>query len=247
MPRPLLIVGAGGFARETAEAVRACNDASPTWQLLGFLDDNPELLGAVVSGVPVVGPVDAVHDHPDAAVLVCTGRPDNYVSRPLLVARLDLPDERYATVVHPTATVSSTSRIGIGSVLLAHVDLTVDVRVGRHVAVMPQCVLTHDVRIDDFATLASGVRLGGGTHIAEGAYLGSGVAVREGRTIGIRAMVGMGALVTRDVPDERLWFGVPARDAGRAPVPAPAARDRADTPSLVPVTMPSSLQQGEPS
>lgn len=216
--RQLLLVGAGGFGRETAEAVRAVNAIRPTWRLAGFLDDDPEAQGHVVGGVPVVGPIEAVHDHPDAAVAICTGRPDNYTTRRVIAQRLGLPDERYATVVHPSATVGCSCRVGAGSVLLAHVDLTADVAVGRHVAVMPQVVLTHDVRVGDWATLASGVRLGGGCDVGEEAYVGSGACVREGLTIGRRALVGMGCVVTRDVPDERLWFGAPARDVSRAPV-----------------------------
>jgi sugar O-acyltransferase (sialic acid O-acetyltransferase NeuD family) len=222
--RGLLLVGASGFAREAAEAVRAVNAEAPTWDLLGYVDDNPALLGTEISGLPIVGPIDAVHDHPDAAVVLCTGRPDNYVSRPLIAERLGLDDERYATVVHPTATVGTTCRVGAGTVLLAHVDLTADVVVGRHVAVMPQVVITHDVTIDDCATIASGVRLGGSCHVGEAAYIGSGACLREGLTVGARAMVGMGAVVTRDVPAERLWFGAPARDVSRAPLPAPAQR-----------------------
>lgn len=220
MPRPLLIVGAGGFARETADAVRAVDG----YELAGFVDDDPRMHGRNVGGVPVLGPVDAVHDRPDAAVVVCVGRPDAYTARRAIVERLRLPADRYATIVHPAASVGSTCSIGAGSVLLAQVVLTADVTVGAHVAVMPQVVLTHDVRVGDFATLASGVRLGGGVQVGTGAYVASGVSVREGRRIGPWAMVGMGSLVTRDVPAERLWFGVPARDVRRAPLPWPAAR-----------------------
>jgi sugar O-acyltransferase (sialic acid O-acetyltransferase NeuD family) len=222
--RGLLLVGASGFAREAAEAVRAVNAEAPTWDLLGYVDDNPALLGTEISGVPIVGPIDAVHDHPDAAVVLCTGRPDNYVSRPVIAERLGLDDERYATIVHPTATVGTTCRVGAGTVLLAHVDLTADVVIGRHVAVMPQVVVTHDVVVHDYATIASGARLGGSCQVGEAAYLGSGACLREGLTVGARAMVGMGAVVTRDVPAERLWFGSPARDVSRAPLPAPAQR-----------------------
>jgi len=216
MPRPLLLVGAGGFARETADAVRALDGA---FALAGFLDDNPELYGQSISGAPVLGPIDAVHDYPDAAVVVCVGRPDAYTARRAIVARLGLPPERYATVVHPSAAVGSTCRIGRGSVVLAHVALTADVVVGQHVTIMPQVVVTHDGRIDDYATLASGVRLGGGVHVGTGAYLASGVLVREGLSLGAWAMIGMGSLVTRDVPAERLWFGSPARDVRPAPLP----------------------------
>lgn len=213
----LLLIGAGGFARETAEAVRAINAAGPAWNLLGFLDDRPELSGTVVTGVPVVGPIERAHDHPGARLAICTGRPDDYASRRAIAERLGLEHARYATLVHPTATVSPSCTLGPGSVLLAHVDLTADVVVGRHVAVMPQVVLTHDTRIGDWATIASGVRLGGGCRIGEGAYIGAGACVREGVTVGDWAMVGMGSVVTRDVPSKRLWYGAPARDAAPAP------------------------------
>ena len=218
--RELLLMGAGGFARETAEAVRAVNAAKPTWRLLGFLDDDPGRHGNVVGGVPIIGSSAAVHDHPAASIVICTGRPDDYVSRRLIAERLELDDERYATVLHPTATIGESCRVGAGSVLLAHVDLTADVVVGRHVAVMPQVVLTHDTRIGDWATVASGVRVGGGCRISQGAYIGSGACLREGLTVGEWAMVGMGSVLTRDVPAERLWFGAPARDVSRAPLPA---------------------------
>ena len=218
MIRNLLVVGAGGFARETVEAVRAVNAVRPTWRLRGLLDDDPATHGRVVSGVPVLGPIDAVHDEPSALVVITTGRPDNYGSRPRIAARLDLPDDRYATIVHPTATVGTTCEVSPGAVLLAHVDLTADVTVGRHVVVMPQVVLPHDVRVGDFATLASGVRLGGACGIGEGAYVGAGACVREELSVGPRALIGMGSVVTRSVPAERLWIGSPARDAGPAPL-----------------------------
>jgi sugar O-acyltransferase (sialic acid O-acetyltransferase NeuD family) len=218
-PRDLLIIGAGGFARETAEAVRAINAERETWHLLGFLDDDPRRHGAEISGLCVLGATDEVHARPEASVLICTGRPDNYVSRRMIAERLDLDDERFATVIHPTASIGSTCRVGIGSVLLAHVALTAEVVVGRFVAIMPQVVLTHDVHVDDWATLGSSVLVGGGCHVEQGAYIGAGACLRERTTIGERAMVGMGSLVTRDVPAERLWYGTPARDMDCAPLP----------------------------
>jgi sugar O-acyltransferase (sialic acid O-acetyltransferase NeuD family) len=218
----LLLVGPGGLGREAAEAVRAINAVHPTWNLLGFLDDDPAKQGTAVDGVPVLGPSALVREHPEAKVVLCPGRPDNYVARRTLAERLGLSDDRYATVIHPNAAIGTTCEIGVGSVILAHTDLTAGVRVGRHVVVMPQVVLTHDAVVEDWATIASGVRLGGGAHVAEGAYLGSGACLREGIRVGAWAMVGMGSVVTRDVPAERLWFGTPARDVRRAPLPWPA-------------------------
>ena len=71
--QPLLIVGAGGFGREAAEAAEAVNDDKPTYELLGFLDDNPDAAGTEVDGIPVLGPISSVADHPAALVVVSTG------------------------------------------------------------------------------------------------------------------------------------------------------------------------------
>ena len=211
----LVIFGSGGFGRETAEAVRALNECGANWHLLGYLDDDQARHGIFVDGVPVLGGRDKLRRLSDASVVVCTGRPDNYVSRLQIVADLDLPPERYATIVHPTASVSSSSSIGPGSVLLAQVTLTAAVHVAAHVTIMPHATLTHDDVIDDFVTIASGVCLGGGVRIGRAAYLGAGALIREGRTIGAYALVGMGAVVIDDVPEYEVWAGVPARPLRR--------------------------------
>lgn len=208
--KDLVIVGAGGFARETAAA------AAAIWRVRGFVDDDPALHGTVRSGLPILGAVDSVLAMPDAAVVVCVGNPRAYDARQRIVERLGLPGERYATVVHPAAEIGAGSVVGPGSVLLAGTVLTADVTVGSHVAVMPQAVLTHDDRVGDYATVASGVRLGGGVAIGTGAYVGAGALIREGVTVGARSLVGMGSVVLRDVPPEQVWAGNPAgklRDA----------------------------------
>jgi len=212
----LVIIGAGGLARETAQAVRDAGELT----LLGHLDDNPALHGTEVDGVPVLGGCDLVHELPEAQAVVCVGSPRDYASRARLVRRLALPESRYATVVHPTAVVSATSRIGPGSVLLAHCVLTAAVRVGAHVAVMPQVVLTHDDEVADFATIASGVRLGGSTRLERGAYVGAGALVREGLVIGAWSLIGMGSTVLHDVPPGEVWAGSPARRLREAAAPA---------------------------
>ncbi|MDP8971484.1 MAG: acetyltransferase [Actinomycetota bacterium] len=219
MPRSLLLVGAGGFGRETAEAVRAVNERRPTWRLLGFLDDDPGLVGAQVGGVAVLGPVADVARYPDAQVIVCTGHPGNYFSRKRIVRRLGLAADRYATVVHPAAVIPPSCRIGQGSVVLAATVATTAVEVGRHVAVMPGVVFTHDDVVGDFATFGAGARLAGRVRIGQGAYVGSGALVREQRSVGAWSLVGMGSVVTADIPAGEVWTGVPARRLRTLAVP----------------------------
>ena len=201
----LVIVGAGGFARETAAAALAAGH-----RVRGFLDDDPALHGTYRSGLPVLGPV-AEAAGLDAGIVVCVGNPRNYTARRSIVRRLGLPPERYATVVHPAAHIGAGSVVGPGTVLLAGTVLTADVTVRSHVAVMPHAVLTHDDRIADFVTIASGVRLGGGAVLEQGAYVGAGALVREGATVGAWSLIGMGSVVLHDVPTGEVWAGNPAR------------------------------------
>jgi sugar O-acyltransferase (sialic acid O-acetyltransferase NeuD family) len=215
MRTPLLLIGGGGFARETLELVRAMNAAAPRWRVLGLLDDDPGMHGRQVHHVPVIGPSEAVHDHPEALVVAAVASPANPLGRLALVTRLGLAAERYATLVHPTAVVPASASIGAGTVLHAGTILTADVSVGAHVAVMPAVVLTHDDRIDDGVTFGAGARLAGGVTIEEGAYIGSGALVREHLTVGAGSIVGMGAVVTQSVPAGEVWAGVPARPLRR--------------------------------
>ncbi|HEY0638696.1 MAG TPA: NeuD/PglB/VioB family sugar acetyltransferase [Pseudonocardiaceae bacterium] len=208
--RPLLLLGAAGLSREVIAAVRAQGDDGP-YELLGALDDDPRRHGGDLDGVPVLGGTELVHEHPDAAVVACVVSPRRRDARERLVARLDLPADRWGTVVHPTASVAAGTTLGEGTVLLAHTVVTAAQRVGAHVLAMPLVLLTHDDAVGDFVTLAGRATLAGGVAVHDGAYLGSGCLVREGLTIGAGAMIGMGSVVLRDVPPGETWAGVPAR------------------------------------
>lgn len=206
-PRPLLLVGAGGLAREVLAAVRLLPDV---WNPVGALDDTAALHGTLIDGVPVLGGLSQLADHPDAAVVCCVANARRPLSRLSLVSRLGLPDERWATIVHPAAVTSGAS-LGCGTVLLAGVVITTPLSIGRHVVAMPHVLITHDDEVSDGVTFAGRASLGGGVFVGESAYLGQGAVVREGVKIGAGAVVGMGAVVLQDVPAGETWAGVPAR------------------------------------
>ena len=159
---PLILVAASGLAREVLSML----DRLPQFSIVGILDDEPGLHGTSVRGVPILGPLDAVARYPEAQLLLCAGRGSarRHISERL--ATLGVDDGRYATVTDPSATVSRTCSIGAGSILLAQSALTADVRLGRHVVVMPNATLTHDNVLEDFATVCAGVSLGAASRSA---------------------------------------------------------------------------------
>lgn len=207
MRTPLLLVGGGGLAREAAEAAAAGDD----YEVVGVLDDDPARWGSQVAAVPVLGPSTAASDHPDAHLLLCTGRGSARAAIADLLGEAGVGPDRWATVVHPAAVLPRTSSVGKGSLLLAGVVLTADVVLGEHVVVMPNAVLTHDDVVHDYATVCAAVALAGGVTVGARAYLGAGCLIREHVRIGGGAFVGMGSVVLRDIAPDEVWFGNPAR------------------------------------
>ncbi|CUU58532.1 sugar O-acyltransferase, sialic acid O-acetyltransferase NeuD family [Parafrankia irregularis] len=211
----VILVAASGLARETAEAVHAAGG----YELAGFVDDNPQRWGTEVDGLPVLGGLEAISARSSARIVLCPG--PGWARRRLAhrLAAAGVPEERYATIIHPTAAVARSSEISPGCVLLAGVVLTASVRLGRHVVIMPNTVLTHDDVVDDYATLCASVSLAGSARVGSGAYVGAGALVREGVAIGAWSTLGMGAVALRDVPDGEVWVGNPARFLRRAALP----------------------------
>lgn len=210
-PRPLVLVGASGLAREVLAALRSPRWAAAPYHPVGVLDDDPGTHGRVVAGVPVLGGAAAVTEHPDADLLLCVGSGAVRAALADRLRALGVGAGRWATVVHPSVEVPAGCVVGPGSVLLAGVVLTADVHVGAHVVVMPHVTLTHDDRVADFATLAAGVTLGGGVAVGPRATLGMGACVRERLRVGAGATLGAGAVLLTDLPDGATWAGVPAR------------------------------------
>ncbi|WP_159806034.1 NeuD/PglB/VioB family sugar acetyltransferase [Cellulomonas citrea] len=207
MAAPLLLVAASGLAREVLALLREQGER----EVLGFLDDDPGLVGRDVDGLPVLGGIDDVARWPAAELVVCAGRGSARRSVVERLTRAGVTPERYATVVHPGVSTAGATRIGRGTILLAGVVLTTAVEIGDHVVVMPHVTLTHDDVVQDYATLCAGVALGGWVRVGPGAYLGMSSAVRERVSVGAGATLGMGSALLEDLPAGQVWVGTPAR------------------------------------
>lgn len=207
----VLLVAAGGLARETVSSILAAGDH----QVVGMLDDSAALQGTQIAGVDVLGRINAAAERDE--MLLVTAGPG--ASRARIVNRLrdlGVGARRYATHVGDSVFIGRGCSIGVGSIVLAGCVLTCDVEIGNHVVLMPRVVLTHDNRLGDFATLAAGVVLGGNTRIGSAAYLGMNASVRQGLRVGEHATLGMGSVLLVDQPAETTWAGNPARSLQRA-------------------------------
>ncbi len=207
----LVILGGGGTAKDVLSIVTDIRRSDSRYDVVGILDDNPALQGQMVCGIPVLGPLERAKTLDDVLFVNCLGSPRNYWKREAVLAALELPRERFATVVHPTATVSASSTVGHGVVLYPHVVVMADVCIGDHVTVLANTVMNHDVVIEDFCIITSGVNLSGRVRLGRGCYIGVGSSFIQDCTVGEWALVGLGSAVVRDVPPWTVVAGRPAR------------------------------------
>lgn len=210
----IAILGAVGNCLDIADAWRAARALNRTEdELVGYFDDGLAP-GTQVAGFPVLGPLSQASAFPDVRLISGIGGPRSFRSKPDIIARLRVADDRFATVVHPAAVVSPTASLGVGSCILAHTTICANVAVGAHVMMLPACVIGHDSSIADYSILAAGVIVSGKVTVARNCYLGAGSALRDGVAIGEGAMVGLGAGVVADVPAGSVVTGLPARLKG---------------------------------
>ena len=82
--------------------------------------------------------------------------------------------------------------------------------IGAHVAVLPNSIISHDVKIKDYSTIAGGVCISGNSIIGESSYIGTNSSIRENLSIGNKCLIGMGSNILSNVDDNTVYFGNPA-------------------------------------
>ncbi len=150
-------------------------------------------------------------DFPDAKVICLIGSEKSYARRAAIIAALGLPSERFATVIDPSARISTLATIGPGCLVMAGAVVTSNARIGRHVMILPQSVIHHDAVIGDHGIIGTHVTIAGSVQVGESCYIGSATSIKNGIIIGQRSLIGMGSNVIRDVPERAVMVGNPAR------------------------------------
>lgn len=205
--KDIVVIGAGGHSKVVISALRASGH-----EPVAVLDDDPGKKGTSILGVPIRGPLNLVGEIGAAGVVMAIG---NNRTRKRIASELHAA---WATVLHPTAYVDPTARVGPGTVVFAGAIIQPDTVIGAHAIINTGTSVDHDCIIGDFTHLAPGVHLAGDVRVGEGTLMGIGSVAIPGVRIGTWVTIGAGAAVIANIESDTVASGLPAR---------PHVRDRA--------------------
>jgi len=205
---PIILIGGGGHALVVADSAREAGIG-----ILGFADDDP---GASVDGLAHLGGIDDVlsggrHAGDAGGRLVLSMGPSP--ARTRLMVRLS--GRALATVVHPSAIVSSSAAVGGGVFVGPGAVVNAKARICAHAIVNSGAVIEHECELGTGAHACPRSCTGGRARMGDRSVLGTGAVVLPGVTLGADAVAGAMSLVNRDVQSGETVVGVPARVLAR--------------------------------
>lgn len=208
--KQIAIYGAGGLGREILLLIQQINRAVATWEIVGFFDDGVPV-HTLINGFSVLGNLATLNQWADSlAVLIAIGKPGIKRS---VVGQINNPAVWFPTLVHPSVALADENivTLGAGSILCAGTTLTVNILIGQHVLISPNCTIGHDAILGDFCALMPGVSVAGEVTLSTGVYVGTGAVLINQISVGADSLIGAGAVVIRSIPPNCTAVGVPAR------------------------------------
>jgi len=206
----IVIIGGKGNGTVIASTIEGCIDKGYDIECVGFLND----VEKVVNGYPVLGGIknmDWKRLPEEYKFIYAMSNIKESPQRFQLLLDLNIPIERFATVIHPSAIVSKKAKIGSGVVLMPLTLVSPDVIIGNHSQMYAQSFVGHDTEVGEMVFIANNASIGGRVKIKNSAHIGSNSSILERINIGEYSIIGLGSVVLANVGDYEKVVGNPAK------------------------------------
>ncbi len=204
----LTLVGGGAFGRELINWAADAARAGGLPPLTGFLDQSEHALDGFAYTLAWRGTIEDYEPVAGERLVIAIAEPE---PKRQVVELLRARGARFASLVHPTAVIAGSARLGEGVVACPFALVSADAQVGDFVSINTMSSVGHDVRLGDFSTLSAHVDLTGRVEVGPACFFGSGAKVLPDVRIGERARIGAGAVVMRHVKAGAVMYAPPAK------------------------------------
>ena len=205
----IVIIGAGDTGREYIDLIERINRVEKKWNIIGFVDDNPNIQGGIIDGFPILGTVDWLNLVENEVYAVCSISKGSIKKK--VISKIISPRVKFATLIDPNVIICNGSRCEEGAVVYAGTVLAINTRIGKHVYVSFNSSIGHDTVIGDYCNIYPGVIVSGKVTLGECSDLGTGTKIIQGLSIGKNVTIGAGAVVIKDILENCTAVGAPAK------------------------------------
>jgi sugar O-acyltransferase (sialic acid O-acetyltransferase NeuD family) len=202
--KELIIIGGGGFAKEVIWLAGDCNR-----KVKGILDDSVENHSTYIQGTLVLGCISEWVNYKECEFIIAIGSPR--VRRKILNNMLSLGCPNFATLIHPSVRYSNTVSFGDGSIICAGSILTADITLGSHNILNLNVTVGHECQFGDYVTIAPMAAVSGNVLLSDLVEIGTGAVIRQGLSLLEGSMLGMGGVLTKNIPERIIFAGNPAK------------------------------------
>ena len=200
----IVLIGNGGHSKVIRDLILAANH----FELFAILDDQFEEITKKEIIYAPISCIKSLAKSYEFKIVIAIG---NNVTRKKLVSELKIPLEQYATLIHPTAILSSSAKLGQGTVVMPSVVINAHTVIGNHAIINSSSVIEHDNSIDNFAHIGPNATLTGSVTVGEGSQIGAAASVIPNVKIGSWCTIGAGSTVINDIPCFSKAVGSPAK------------------------------------
>jgi acetyltransferase EpsM len=202
----IVVIGEGGHSKVIQDIIFAMG----CYQIIAILDDKFKEVhnrdGVLFGPISVVSSI--IDRDRNTKLIIAIG--NNHV-RAEIVERIRVDNEKFATLIHPSAIISPSARIGEGTVIMPNCVVNANAEIGKHVIINTGAILEHDNRIGDYAHISPNATLTGNVKVGEGTHIGASATIIPGIKVGKWSVIGAGSTVIRDIPDFKKAVGCPTR------------------------------------
>lgn len=207
--KKIVVIGASDQSRCTIDVI----EQEKKYEIYGLLDKKLEK-DTTYEGYKVLGYLEniqnLVEEHGVYGGIVAIG--DNFTRYKVVNTILDLyPDFKFINAIHPSVIMGKNVKIGSGCLIMPGVILNNNANVGNHCILLTRSSLDHDTTVGDFSSFSPGVTTGGRVNVGNCSVIGIGANILHCKSIGNHCVIGGGALINKDIEDNSIAYGVPAR------------------------------------
>lgn len=211
--KKIIILGTAGNSIDILDTINELNNNAKEslYSCIGFLDDDTLKLGKEYLGVKVLGSLSHAKDFEDAYFINGIGNDSNFWGKETIIGQTNIHLERFVTLCHPTSSVSKTASLGFGTMVFQNVTIASNAKIGNHAMIFPNSVISHENIIGDYTHVTGGVCISGRVTIGRSCYFGTNSSVIGDVIIGDYSLIGMGSVILKDVPENSVFVGNPAK------------------------------------